>query len=158
MKILTRDHEAVTPTQEESSIARESSRELAQVLRQSETGGELHVRFGTGKGRRQTDIKLPPSAVRLLAGALQQMAEGHGVLLLPVEAELTTQQAANLLRISRPFLIKLLDQGKLPYRRVGAHRRILAHDVLHYAAVERARREQVMRELARETQRLGLYE
>jgi len=157
MKMPTRSDEAVTPTDQEADIARKSSRELAEVLAQSETGGELHLRLRTGKAR-GTDIRLPRSALRVLARALQQMADGHGVLLLPVDAELTTQQAANLLRVSRPFLIKLLEQGKLPHRRVGAHRRLLARDVLQYAAAERARREHVLQELAEETERLGLYE
>jgi excisionase family DNA binding protein len=94
----------------------------------------------------------------VLAGALQQMADGHGVLLLPIDAELTTQQAANLLRVSRPFLIKLLEQRKLPYRKVGAHRRLLARDVPRYAAAERARWDRVLQELAEETEQLGLYE
>ena len=157
MKALSDSQEAVTPTEQEADLARESSRELAEVLARSESTGELHLRLRTGKAR-EADIRLPHSALRVLAGALQQMADGHGVLLLPVDAELTTQQAANLLRVSRPFLIKLLEQGRLPYRRVGAHRRLLARDVLRYAAAERARRERVLQELAEETERLGLHE
>ena len=134
-----RAQEAVTPTDQESQIARQSSQELAEVLAHSKISGELHLRLRTGRAR-ETDIRLPHSALQLLTGALQQMADGHGVLLLPVDAELTTQQAADLLRVSRPFLIKLLEQGKLPHRRVGAHRRLLARDVLHYGA-ENARGE-----------------
>jgi len=153
MKMMTRAEEPVTPTDQESDIARESSRQLAEVLAQSGTSGELRLRLRTGR-----EIRLPHSALRVLAGALQQMADGHGVLLLPVDAELTTQQAADLLRVSRPFLIKLLEQGKLPYRRVGAHRRLPARDVLRYAAAERARREHIMQELAEETERLELHE
>jgi excisionase family DNA binding protein len=157
MKVRSGSQEAVTPTDQESHLARQSSRELTEVLAHSKIGGDLHLRLRTGRAQ-ETDIRLPHSALRLLAGALQQMADGHGVLLLPVDAELTTQQAANLLRVSRPFLIKLLDQEKLPHRRVGAHRRLLARDVVRYAAVERARREHVLQELAEETERLGLYE
>jgi excisionase family DNA binding protein len=157
MKPLAGSQEAVTPTEQEADLARESSRELAEVLARSGAAGELHLRLRTGKAK-EADIRLPQAAVRVLAGALQQMADGHGVLLLPVDAELTTQQAADLLRVSRPFLIKLLEQGKLPYRRVGAHRRLLARDVLRYGAAERARREGVLRGLAEETERLGLHE
>lgn len=158
MKLMTRAQQAVTPTEQESDIARASSRELAKVLAESQAGGELYLRLRTGKKQRETDIALPHSALRVLAGALRQMAEGHGVLLVPVDAELTTQQAADLLGVSRPFLIKLLEQRKLPYRRVGAHRRLLAADVLRYATAERARREQVLGELLEETERLELYE
>ena len=128
--------EAATPTDQESQIARQSSQELAEAPAHSKISGELHLRLRTGRAR-ETDIRLPHSALQLLTGALQQMADGHGVLLLPVDAELTTQQVADLLR-SRPVLIKLLEQGKLPHRRVGADRRLLARDVLHYGAAERA--------------------
>ena len=72
-------------------------------------------------------------------------------------AELTTQQAAELLRVSRPSLIKMLDEGKLPYRKVGAHRHVRSEDALLYVRAERARRAKVMEELAAETERLGLY-
>ena len=157
MKTRAGSQEAVRPTDQESDLARQSSRELTEALAHSKVGGELHLKLRTGRSR-EKDIRIPHSALQVLAGALQQMADGHGVLLLPVDAELTTQQAANALRVSRPFLIKLLEQGKLPHRRVGAHRRLLARDVLRYAAAERARRELVLQALAEETERLGLYE
>lgn len=154
MKTRSASQAAVTPTDQESELARQSSRALAEALAHREVSGDLRLQAGR---RRERDIRLPHAALRVLARALEQMADGHGVLLLPVDAELTTQQAADVLRVSRPFLIKLLDQGKLPHRRVGAHRRLLARDVLGYAAAERARREQVLQELAEETERLGLY-
>ena len=157
MKTRAGSQEAVRPTDQESDLARQSSRELTEALAHSKVGGELHLKLRTGRSR-EKDIRIPHSALQVLAGALQQMADGHGVLLLPVDAELTTQQAADALRVSRPFLIKLLEQGKLPHRKVGAHRRLLARDVLRYAAAERARREQVLQALAEETERLGLYE
>lgn len=73
-------------------------------------------------------------------------------------AELTTQQAAELLRVSRSSLIKMLDEGKLPYRKVGAHRRVRYEDALLYVRNERARRARVIEELVAETERLGLSE
>jgi len=95
--------------------------------------------------------------VLLLLPALQEIAEGHAVTLLQVDTELTTNQAAQLMRLPRPSLIKMLDEKKLPYRKVGAHRRV-RYDVLDYLATERARRRKVLEQLAAETERLGLSE
>ncbi len=78
--------------------------------------------------------------------------------LIPTEAELTTQQAADITRVSRPFFIRLLEEGRLPYRMVGAHRRVLYRDVVRFIQEEEARRVKVMEELVAETERLGLYE
>jgi excisionase family DNA binding protein len=147
--------EAITPTDQDTRIARTSSQALAPLLQESE-GGEAHLRIST-EGDRETEITLPHSAVRVLFSALQEMAKGRSVTLLPVDTELTTNQAAELMRISRPSLIKMLDERKLPYRKVGAHRRVRYEDVLRYLETERARRKQVMEELVAETERLGLY-
>ena len=148
-------NEVTMPTDQDTQIARVSSLALAPLIQENATS-EAHIRFGT-KGIPEAEITLPPSAVRILLATLQEMAKGHAVTLLPVDTELTTQQAAELMRLSRPSLIKMLDENKLPYRKVGAHRRIRYEDVLHYLEVERARRKKVMEELVAETERLGLY-
>jgi excisionase family DNA binding protein len=148
-------NEAVKPSDQDTRIARESSEALASLLQENGTGA-ARIRFST-EGHPEAEIALPFSAVRILFSALQEMAKGHSVTLLPVNTELTTQQAAELMRISRPSLIKMLDEKKLPYRKVGAHRRVRYEDVLTYLERERARRKQVMEELVAETERLGLY-
>jgi excisionase family DNA binding protein len=89
--------------------------------------------------------------------SVPKMAKDCIVPLLPVDTELTMQQAAELLRVSRPSLIKMLDEKELPYRGGGAHRRIRYEDVLLYLNAELARRAKVMEELVAETERLGLY-
>ena len=147
--------EAITPTDHDTEVARTSSAALAPMLLENGQS-EAHLRF-VGKGPQVSDIVLPPSAVRILLSALQEMAKGHSVTLLPVDTEITTQQAAELMRISRPSLIKMLDEKKLPYRKVGAHRRVRYDDVVHYLETERARRKKVMEELVAETESLGLY-
>jgi excisionase family DNA binding protein len=115
----------------------------------------VHVRI---EGGSPTEVALPPSAARLLLGALEEIGKGHGVTLVPTDAELTTQEAADLARVSRPFFIKLLKEGKISYRMVGSHRRVLYRDVVRYNEAEEERRMKVMEELVAETELLGLYE
>lgn len=97
-------------------------------------------------------IDLPAGAVDLLVHVLEAMAEGQGVTLIPESAELTTVQAADVLNVSRPYLIKLLDRKAIPHRKVGRHRRIRMEDVMAYKhAIDRERQE-ALAELTREAQ------
>ena len=104
-----------------------------------------------------SEVSLPEPAFEVLIKVLKQLAKGKKVSVVPVDAEITTQQAADLLVVSRPFLIGLLDAGRIPYRKVGTKRRLLAADVLAYKAKEDKRRDTCLDELAAEAQRLGLY-
>jgi excisionase family DNA binding protein len=88
----------------------------------------------------------------------QEMTKWDAVDLFAAQTELTTQQAADLLRVLHPALIKMLDEGKMPYRKVGAHRWVRCDGVKHYLQAEHVRRIKVMEELIAETERLGLYE
>ena len=92
----------------------------------------------------------------LVAEVLAQIANGNAVTVAPVHAELTTQQAADLMNVSRPYLIKLLDERRLPYRRVGNRRKVRLYDLLAYQRGDDEHRREVLDELTREAEDLGL--
>jgi excisionase family DNA binding protein len=104
------------------------------------------------------EVELPVPLIHLLHDAARRLAEGQAVQLLAADAELTTQQAADLLNISRPYLIRLLDGGKLPHHYVGSHRRILVKDLLSYKRRRDQERHAALRELTQLSQELGLYD
>lgn len=87
---------------------------------------------------------------------LKCFSKGHIILLSEEKKELTTQEAARTLRVSRPFLIKLLDQGKIPYRKVGAHRRIRLDDIEEYKNIHKAKAKKILNKLTTEAQDLGI--
>lgn len=116
-------------------------------------GDAKDVRLAFGNHR---EVLLPDSVLHVLVAALKELAKGKHVSVVAAEAEMTTQQAADLLLVSRPYLIGLLDAGKIPYRKVGTKRRILAADVLAYKAKDRVRRRKLLDELSAESQQLGL--
>jgi excisionase family DNA binding protein len=104
----------------------------------------------------KSECSIPAGAIPLLAEMLSVMAEGRAVTVVPVQTELTTQQAAEVLGVSRPFLVKLLDGGEIPHRLVGTHRRVLLSDVLEYRRQTNRNRETTLEELAAEAQKLNL--
>jgi len=112
--------------------------------------------FQIREGKEKESVVIPAAAARLFKAILTQMSEGHTVTILPRQVELTTQQAAELLNVSRPFLIGLLDGGKIPCRKVGTHRRVLAKDVLDYKRAIDADRNRALNELARQAQDLNM--
>ncbi|MEZ4826287.1 MAG: helix-turn-helix domain-containing protein [Bacteroidia bacterium] len=144
-------NDPILPSQNEVALARETSRKLAQNMT-TEPIMRLKVQDKEGK---EVALDLPASAVRLLLDILENMANGNAVTLSSLQAELTTNQAAELLNVSRPFLIGLLDQGKIPFRKVGTHRRILAEDILAYKQRSYKERKKMMEELTTEAQELN---
>ena len=101
-------------------------------------------------------VKLPAAAVGLLVRILEEMARGNAVTLIPVHAELTTQEAADMLNVSRPSLIQLLEEGKIDYRKVGTHRRVRFEALMKYKRRADAERLAALEELASYDQELGL--
>jgi excisionase family DNA binding protein len=109
-----------------------------------------------GEGGETETIPLPSSFLQILAEALSEVSEGRSVHISPAEEELTTREAADLLNVSRPYLVKLLDERTIPHRKVGTHRRVLRRDVVAYKERMRVDAEEAMQELADQAQKLGL--
>lgn len=125
----------------------------AQLLRLAGQGrGYLRVE---SEGETET-IPLPSSLLQMLARALSEVAEGGSVSVSPIPEELSTQQAADLLNVSRPHLVKLLDEKVIPHRKVGTHRRVRRRDVLAYREKMRVEAEEALQALADQAQELGL--
>ncbi len=150
--MTSRTREPVVPTAQEAAIAREASRLLAPFVDHLET-----VRFQVGEEKKAAQrLLLPPSAIRLLLDLLTEMASGNAVTLIPVHAQLTTQQAADVLNVSRPFLVSLLEQGKIPHVKVGTHRRILFEDLMNYKREIDKERQKTLDELVKQSQQLNM--
>ncbi|GKX57089.1 excisionase [Leminorella grimontii] len=102
-------------------------------------------------------IELPTSALTMLIDILGELAAGNAVQIVPVHAELTTQEAANMLNVSRPHMVKLLEEGKLPFHKTGRHRRVLFADLMAYKKARERESLDAMQALAEQAQDLGMY-
>lgn len=144
--------ETVTPSEADARLAQESSRPLAA----RKFGKRSSVRLRLEDGDQAEDVTVPASAIRLFVRLLKEMSQGNAVTLVPTHAELTTQQAADLLNVSRPYIVKLLDEGKIPSRTVGKYRRVRLDDLLAYKRKDDETRAKVLDQLTAEAQELGM--
>lgn len=101
-------------------------------------------------------IQVPSKLIGLISDIITSMSEGKSVALIDSDSELTTQQAADIIRVSRPHLIKLLETGEIPHRKVGTHRRIVLSDLLNYQESQKKKREMHLGELVQQAQDLNL--
>ena len=151
MAQLLNGNEVVKPTKADSALAKVSSQQLAAHL------GSARLRLELKTSTTSEELVLPPSALRLLVRILTEIGQGNAVTLTPIRAELTTQQAADLLNVSRPHLVKLLDEGAIPSRKVGSHRRVELEDLLVYKRDFLAKRHAALNELQALSQELDMY-
>ena len=141
----TTGHKYFPPTRHDAEIARLSGQILAKYAHQDNP-----LTFTISE--QGESIEIPPSAVDLLMDIFEAMAAGQGVTIIPENAELSTVQAADILKVSRPYLIKLLDDQVIPHRKVGTHRRIKMIDVMNYKNAIDAERESILDQLVAEAQ------
>ncbi len=148
---LDKKTKPVVPSLEDIQLAKESTKKIAQL----NTEGTDHVAKLVIDNKRM-EIKLSKSMFIALTELLEEMAAGRAVMLIPVDAELTTQEAADLLNVSRPYFVKLLDDGKIPCRTVGRYRRVRYEDLMKYQQLADAKRQTAMDSLVAQAQELGL--
>lgn len=141
----------VVPSPLDVEQARVSARKITELISKNRKKSEFVLTDNKG-----TSIELSEAAFQVLSQALDEMAKGNAVVLMPMEAELSTQQAADMLNVSRPFLVGLLDSGKIPFRFVGRYRRILYQDLLSYQNTKRQDRLKTMDALVKQAQELNL--
>jgi excisionase family DNA binding protein len=141
------------PSAEEVALAKVGSQELSAVL---ESSGDIQNFEVTGKDGETHSVQLPSSAVQLMIEVLTQLGQGNSVNITPIHAELTTQEAADLLNMSRPTFIKLLDEGTLPHTRSGNRRKVAFVDVMSYKQSLDEKRQSALDELSSLDQELGL--
>ncbi len=109
-------------------------------------------------GRQGKKVALPASALRLFHEMIHLLAEGRVVTVVPAAKELTTQQAADILNVSRPYLVRLLDHGEILFSRTGTHRRVRFEDLMSYKLERDTRRSEGLRKLTRASEKFGLYD
>ncbi len=142
----------VLPSDQDAILAKAAR--IALEGRQSQNTA-LHVEINTGD-RQVTALDLPPVVTRLLMDILRETEAGKAVSLVPIDAEVTTQQAARILNVSRPYLIGMIERGIFPTRMVGNQRRIPLTDVLAFKTENRAKRREALAELVALDQEMGL--
>ena len=131
------------------------ARHMLDALRRPTPAGRIAI---VSPGATPTPIELPAEVLRLLLDILGHLADGDAVTVAPIQAEVTTQQAADLLNVSRPHLIKLLDQGEISFHRVGNRRKLALSDVIAYRRRLMDQHRQRTDELLRSSDELGLLD
>jgi excisionase family DNA binding protein len=151
--LISENFETVAPSEADALLARESSRRLAT----HKLGKRSSIRIQLlDDGEEAETVAVPASALRLFLHLLVEMSQGNAVTVIPTHAEMTTQQAADLLNVSRPYLVKLEYEGKIPCRTVGKYRRVRFDDLMAYKRKDDEARARILDQLTAEAQELGM--
>lgn len=150
---MTKLENSKTPTKMEQMIALKSYSVLSTYLNNSDKI-ETEIEIEETKER----LKIPNKALKLLAEILKSMSEGKPISIVPEATEVTTQKAAEILGCSRPHLVKLLEDGKINYTKVGKHRRILFEDILNYKKEMKIEQKKHIIEMMNFDEENGLYD
>jgi excisionase family DNA binding protein len=140
-------------TNEDVKIAKVSSQILASYLQKDLSHAVFKLMSDDTEGE---TVTIPVAALNLLTEILTQMAAGNTVSVVSMKEELTTQEAADILQVSRPYLVELLESGEIPHRKVGSRRRVLTQDVINYKNRIDAARMQTLAELSAQAQELNM--
>ena len=132
------------PSKRDIGVAKKSSITLGTLRLHKASPAYLNIENKT--------VEIPKSAVKLLLEIINQIAEGNALILIPEHTNLTTQEAADLLNVSRPFFVKLLESGEIPFQQVGNRRRILIDDVLKYKEKTHQARTKILQKLVEQAQ------
>lgn len=157
IELARRGYRTLTDEEPEKNAGRRTvAASKVAVAKRRDVGNTPESRRASLVTGKATKIELPPQAVEAVTKVLEQLAQGREVTITAKPVEMTTQQAAEFLRVSRPFLIGMLEKGAIPFRRVGAHRRVLFADLQTYKNAIDAKRLKVLEELAAQAQELNM--
>lgn len=140
------------PSKLEQKIAMESYDSLAAVIEQLNAETEIEIE------ETQDKIVVPLRALKLFGSILKAMSEGKPISIVPLATEVTTQKAAEILGCSRPHLVKLLEEGKIPFVKIGKHRRILFEDVMAFKKQMKAEQKKHLIDMMNSDEELGVYD
>lgn len=143
----------IPTTEHDATLAQVSSRTLASYIQNQKAYRTIRLVQDEKMGE---TVTIPEVAFRLLIDILAQMAQGNAVTLIPIHAELTTQEAADILNVSRPYLVDLLESEEIPYRKVGTRRRVRYQDLIDYKNRIDAVRRETLDELVAQAQELNM--
>lgn len=154
MTMLERARQVLPPVMStrEVEMARAAQRCIMEALDRSRAAS---ITLTTTDGSHPT-VELPPAALKFIGQLLGALSDGRPITLVPAKQELTTVEAANFLNVSRPFVIKEIEEGRLPHRKVGTHRRVAFEDLVAYAREMRKRQESALERMAENARELGL--
>lgn len=154
MTTFPQNKEPVIPSEADTQLSQLGSRILAAYFQRVRTSTQK-IKLVESNGNEQV-VEIPFVAFQLLFEILEQIAQGKAITLIPINAELTTQEAAQLLNVSRPYLTKLLKSGEIPFHQIGRHQHIRFEDVMKYKKWIDNERLKVLDELAFQAQELNM--